>query len=1621
MALRHLLCLVAALAGIAAAPATAAAQRIENTATLNFSEGDAQREIRSNTTRIDRRTTISPTDLAFYVLPPNQDLSQISCVPGPPQMVAGQPFTADQYAGLSMDDAFGSPSFAVVLQDPTGNRDPEVRETVVIDVSISSGDEDLLMLTETAPDSGIFAGGFTSSPTPSADDDCSLTIPRGATVTIRYAGDDDSASSSDTILIDPFGVVFDSATGVPVDGVRITLIDDATGRPADVFGDDGVSRYPSSVISGEDVVDAGGTRYNYGPGEYRFPLTAPGSYHFVFETPGGYSAPSTVPIANLGNRRNRNYVVNPVSYGQSFALVSPAPVRIDIPVDPIAPGMLLLEKTASAREASPGDFVQYVLRLSSRQTATLRAATVTDTLPAALRYKRGSTRNAPEPAVSGDGRTLVFMVGDLAPSQVREVRYVAEVTPGARVGEATNRAIPRAGGLVGTEASVSVRIRPLLFTGALTIVGRVTEGRCGDPGRKGVPRIRLLMEDGTYAVTDREGLYHFEGVRAGRHVVQLDTRSLSPALAPVACDPDTRSAGSVISQFVEGTGGSLQRVDFQLRRTGIAPSAIDDSPIAVADDAIAAGGKTDWLLGQAPGIEWLFPEIDHNPRAPALRVVIKHRPGQRVALTIAGVAVDPLAFDGADSAGAVAVSRWTGLPLKEGDNRLEARVLDPSGAVAATLSRTVHYANTPVRAAFVPEHSRLVADGFTTPLVAVRLTDRDGRPVRAGAVVPFRVDQPYIAAQAAELRQGRQLAGLERADPTVRVVGDDGLAFVALQPTTQTGAARITFKLTQDDVERISELRPWLSAGAQEWVVVGFGAGSVGYDTLSARTRPEGNRHDVITDGQLSFYAKGRIKGSWLLTIAYDSERKRDPDRGLLSVIDPDRYYTVYGDGSAQAYDASTNRKLYLRLERREFYALFGDYETGLVDTRLTRFSRTLNGVKTGYQGRAVSFAGFAAHSGQRFARDEIQGNGLSGPYRLSAGRIVPNSDKVSIEVRDRFRSEKIVETKLLARHIDYDVDPDAGTLRFRSPVLTRDADLNPVFIVVDYELDGAGDRRVVAGGRVAARIAKGAVEVGATYLRDASLGKAAVGGVDLKARPFANTEIRVEAATGGRQGLRRERAFLVEGEHHGKAVDLLAYLRQQDEGFGIGQQNIAEAGTRKYGADGRLKIDARLALIGSAWREEALVGPASRSAADFKLEYRDVGGTLFAGVQGTSDHGIDGERRESRLLTLGATRNLLKKKLILSAETQFALGGDDASVDFPVRHRLAASYAVTDAVRILASHEIADGARFTAHTTQTGFDLTPWAGAKLATTLNQQAIRENGERSYAQFGLGQSLPIGRRWTVDATLDASTTVRGRIPAGGVANPFHPVASGGFLGRDRTDGDYRSATLGATYRAALWSWNGRVELRRADDGNRWGVTSNLIRTLGEGKTIASGIRAYREGAGASFASADVALALRPLDSRWSLLERLEFRHERAGTRATTRLINNLAVNYRTDPLEASFYYGSKYVRGRFDDDLYAGYIDAIGVEIRRDLAKNVDIGVAASMQHAWGSGAKSYSVGPSLGLSPAKDSWVTLGYNLAGYHDRDFDAARYTRQGPYLTLKLKFDQTSLGNAFRGAAR
>ena len=130
----------------------------------------------------------------------------------------------------------------------------------------------------------------------------------------------------------------------------------------------------------------------------------------------------------------------------------------------------------------------------------------------------------------------------------------------------------------------------------------------------------------------------------------------------------------------------------------------------------------------------------------------------------------------------------------------------------------------------------------------------------------------------------------------------------------------------------------------------------------------------------------------------------------------------------------------------------------------------------------------------------------------------------------------------------------------------------------------------------------------------------------------------------------------------------------------------------------------------------------------------------------------------------------------------------------------------------LIGSYEVARGSTIRADTVRLGFDVKPWAGARLVATANRQNISEYGPRSFADYGLAQSLPIGKRWTVDLTLDGSKTLGGIDPAR-VLNPAQPVASGGVVGTDGTIAeDFTAVTAGATYRGTRWSWTGRAEYR-----------------------------------------------------------------------------------------------------------------------------------------------------------------------------------------------------------------
>lgn len=1681
---------VAAVAGLFGSATQA--RVVSNVASIDWNSPNGTMSTRSNRVDIQVQTPSQPIQAAIYRIDPPGSGSIPSRLDGSgcggigPIASPGTSSAADPTSvALTQSNRFtAGQSVAFGIRSAGDNLDPLARDSFKVTIRAANGDEETLRLREDAPDSGFFVGYLVTirTPPPPTVQDCRLSVDANSDIRFSILRSENStvlASAVVSFLVDPFGIVFDSGDGSPVAGVRVTLINAATGQPATVFGDDGVSAFPNSLITGSTVTDASGASYAFPAGDYRFPFVAPGNYRLVVEPPAPYSWASRATIAELsGFRRPDNgdpYTLSTASYGAVFTLSTPAPVRVDIPID--RPGTALtLRKQASSAIVVPGEAVQYRIDVlngdSRRATGPL---TIEDDLPNAVRLRPATIRynGVLVPAtISGDGRRFSVAVPPLAPGARGILTYVAEIRTNARPGDANNIAAASDNrGTVSNIADASIRIRRDTLGDRITIIGRVTTGGCSvDPdAATGIGGVRVMMQDGSFTITDSDGRYHFEGVRTGLSVVQIDPSTLPSSQVPLDCAENSRSAGSAISRFVEGRGGELKRADFHAVSVASEEAPTDivmpslprveapARPVVVAD-ATHAGGDADFFAGQTAGIGWVFPEENHNPRSPSIRIAIKHLPGQTVELLLNGRAVDALNADGASTAPdrSFQVSSWRGIELLPRTNHFTARVRDANGAVVQELARDVHYSSGALRAEIVRDQSLLLADGLNRPVIAVRLTDRDGRPIKHGVTGDFSVQPPHRAAQSADAQQALQLSGLDRVRTNWRVEGDDGLAWIELEPTTASGSARIDFTFRDDTVVRNQQLDVWLNPGDRPWTVVGFAAGTVGYNTLDDRMEPVAESLDAENlDGRIALYAKGRILGQWLMTLSYDSDKEQDEAR-FGGVIDPRAYYTIYADRADRGFDAASVRNLYLRLERPQFYTLFGDFETGINAPELTRYQRSMNGVKAEYRGENLAATAFVADTPYRYRRDEMQGNGLSGPYQLGARDILANSERVTIEVRDRLRSNIVIDSRVLTRHIDYDIDYFAGTLRFREPILSRDESLNPQFIITDYEVAGIGQRVTNGGGRASWRNDDESIRIGLTGIHDETDStRSNMGGVDARWRPDASTEVRAEyavsdsdAKSGAPATIDTDmaRAWLVEVEHHGANFDILAYAREREAGFGVGQLTGAGDGSRRFGFDGKLKIGRDISLLASAWQEDYLERDARRRAGRLQAEWRTNDTTLRAGVTYADDDLGDGTSNRSTIVQLGATQRLFNQRLELDAQTEFALGGDNASVDFPARHRLGARFALTQSVSIVGAYEIADGGTVDARTARLGFDVRPWDGARIVASGNQQELGEFGPRSFAAYGLTQSFQISEHLTIDATIDGQRTLGG-ISASDVLDLAQPVASGGFLdGYGSITEDFTAVTAGATWRDDNWSLTGRAEYRDGEIADRVGVTLGGIRRIGDGRAF-GGLFTWTRAdsdvaASTETLSAEVSWAHRPADSRWSILEKLELRYDVVdnavagqpgpiggpalgitGDARSRRVINSLTINYTPvdqndetrrwlEAGEYALFVGVRHTSDRFGEDDVKGWSAVVGGDFRFDLNAHVGVAVTGTARIGTDARTTAYAGGPQIVVTPFENANLVLGYNVAGFRDRDFEDNRFTRDGVYATFRLKFDQTTL---------
>lgn len=242
---------------------------------------------------------------------------------------------------------------------------------------------------------------------------------------------------------------------------------------------------------------------------------------------------------------------------------------------------------------------------------------------------------------------------------------------------------------------------------------------------------------------------------------------------------------------------------------------------------------------------------------------------------------------------------------------------------------------------------------------------------------------------------------------------------------------------------------------------------------------------DYYQRGRVAGYFNGRFANGVELTAQVDTGEgdlneifselgERDP-RSTFLRLDPDDLYPTYGDDSTLVDDTPTSGKVYLRAQKDNNYAIWGDWRANIANTTYLRNDRTLYGARGHLESKDTTSQGearwqldaYAAQQDTLTQRDVFRGTGGS-VYFLSRQDLTIGSETLLVQVRDA-STGRVISTQSLVAGRDYTINHIQGVITLEGPlqsstgsnglVVTDVGGSADVNLVVQYEFTpDAGD-----------------------------------------------------------------------------------------------------------------------------------------------------------------------------------------------------------------------------------------------------------------------------------------------------------------------------------------------------------------------------------------------------------------------------------------------------------------------------------------------------------------------------------------------------------------------------------
>ena len=913
-------------------------------------------------------------------------------------------------------------------------------------------------------------------------------LPKGA-VSVVATVNGVASEIVDLQLTDPFGIVFDSVTNNPIEGATVTI-----------FRSDG-----TQAVVGVDLDSGDSNPVTTGSNGFYSFLTADGNYYIEVNAQG-YRYPST----KGSYPANRTIVTG--SRGEEFT-VAGVVLEMDHPMD-ANEMMLVVGKDANKTEAVVGEVVTYTVEVQNVSGNTALDVLLEDRIPAGFKYVDHRARLDGAAIIPTGERPIVFSIGDIGAGERKTLRYQLIVGSGVERGNYENvaRAKLSDGSVVSNRAVETVRVVADAVFDLGNVIGKVYwfdsgQPTSNDPSLQG---IKIITEQGFVITTDGYGRFSVPGLKPGRHVLRLDERTLPPGAeltTPKAVIVDARPGLPVKVNF--GIRGA--RGQWVVDETGQAIEEPEESGIRVEHDQsqpvprLNVGLMNEVLYVREDGLEvpaefYIFTNYAAFIRSWELEITVgetSRRPRRKgkVIKRIRGDRwniQDRIVWDGRDSKGE--------LIKAEGRYLYRLRVKGRLTGEDETIEREIH-----VR--------RWMMDDKTDPS-----TDRVEWMAKESAVNNLRKQRIAIYGETVRvesgnnrdvdvmiLRQGETYA-------TVPMPPADGLRakdMVGARRERRDGAD-IILPVGEYEVVAFKEEEGQMREYGKKAVKVGedylffvlLGDAQVGYAMNQGNIEPvqshDGYQEGFWSEGRLAYYLKGKVKGKYLVTSSFDSERD---EKDIFNHLEEEKYYPVYGDDSGIDYGASdTQGRVYLMMEWDNNSAVWGNYQTALNDTELAQFNRSLYGGRMEVKSMGTSKDGeartravvFGSQAPQRGAHNEFLGTGGSLFY-LKHKDVVEGSERLQVEIRDKITG-LVKEARPMRYNQDYEMDYKAGRILFYEPVeyivdsgsIISEGLLNGdvVYVVVDYEYE-VKDK--LTEGTVGTRVEQALndhLRIGGTYVR---------------------------------------------------------------------------------------------------------------------------------------------------------------------------------------------------------------------------------------------------------------------------------------------------------------------------------------------------------------------------------------------------------------------------------------------------------------------------------------------------------------------------------------------------------